>query len=213
MIKEGNIQQIINEINKMGGQYHPHNIFQDWVEMTGISISNQVYYNEQLEQEYLNIAKKYTNEQIVKFSEMSAHLVYLFEEKISDYLGEIYMKLDAGSSRTGQFFTPFHICEMMASISLQNYNGEYVILNEPSCGGSGNILGIAKVMKEKGYNYQDLINVVAQDLDYKCVWMSYVQLSIAGINAKVIQGNTLKDEVNQVLYTPMYVLKGGFYER
>ena len=58
MIKKGNIQQIINEINKMGGQYHPHNIFQDWVEMTGISISNQVYYNEQLEQEYLSIAKK-----------------------------------------------------------------------------------------------------------------------------------------------------------
>lgn len=213
MIKEGNIQQIINEINKMGGQYHPHNIFQDWVEMTGISISNQVYYNEQLEQEYLSIAKKYTNEQIVKFSEMSAHLVYLFEEEISDYLGEIYMKLDASSSRTGQFFTPFHICEMMASISLQNYNGEKLTLNEPSCGGSGNILGIAKVIKEKGYNYQELINVVAQDLDYKCVWMSYVQLSIGGVNAKVIQGNTLKDEVNRVLYTPMYVLKGGSNER
>lgn len=204
------MERIINNINQMSGSYHLHDIFQDWVILMAASINNQLIYRKELEDLYLSIIRKYKNEEIEKFFEMTSILVELFEEEISDYLGTIYMKLNAGSSKTGQFFTPFHVCEMMAEISLKDYSGETVTLNEPSCGGSANILAIAKVMKNKGYNYQETLKVLAQDLDYKCVYMSYVQLSMSGINAKVTQGNTLKGDVNIELYTPLYVMKGGW---
>lgn len=210
IVKKGDtMKRIVNTINSMSGQYHAHNIFQDWVQMTAISISNQVWYNQNLEDQYLSIAKRYTQDELIKLSEMGAILVELFDVGIHDYLGEIYMSLDAGSKKTGQFFTPFHICEMMAKVNLANYNGDDFTINEPSVGGGANILAVAKALKEMGYNYQEKMKVTAQDLDYKCVYMSYVQFSICGLNAVCIQGNTLLDEHNFKLYTPMYVLKGG----
>ncbi len=204
------MQRIVNEINKMSGSYHPHGIFQDWVEMSAISISNQCCFDEELEKRYMGIARKYTNDQLTNLSSLTGVLIELLQNEISDYLGTIYMKLNAGSSKTGQFFTPFHICELMAKTALTGYDGKEMVINEPSVGGGGNILALAKVLKEKGYNYQDLLKVVGQDLDYKCVFMSYVQFSLIGLNAKLIQGNTLSKENNMTLYTPVYVLKGGF---
>ena len=73
------------------------------------------------------------------------------------------------------------------------------------------ILAFAKALNRKGLNYQKMLKVTAQDLDWNSVYMSYVQLSIAGINAVVIQGDTLKaeePEPYQTMYTPMYVLSG-----
>ena len=207
------MKRIIDKINEMSGQYHPHDIFQDWVTMTAIMISNSINYDQELENNYLLIAKRYSSDKLIEISKLSGLLVELMNQDVKDYLGAIYMRLCASSNKTGQFFTPFHICELLAETSLSDYDGEILKINEPSCGAGANILAAAKALNKKGFNYQDKMNVIAQDLDNKCVYMCYVQLSIAGINAKVIQGNTLKDEVNQVLYTPMYVLKGGFYER
>lgn len=204
------MKRIVDKINELSGQYHAHDIFQDWVTMTAIMISNQVDYDQDLENIYLSLAKKYSSEQLIEISKMSGILVELMENEISDYLGTIYMALNASSNRTGQFFTPFHLCEIMAETSLEGYDGNIIKVNEPSCGGGANILALAKSLLKRGFNYQDKMKVVAQDLDVKCVYMTYTQLSIAGINAEVIQGDTLKNECNRRLLTPMYILKGGF---
>ena len=71
------------------------------------------------------------------------------------------------------------------------------------------IIAAAMELKSKGMNYQDKLEVVAQDLDWNCVYMCYVQLSLLGINAVVVQGDTLhephdKDVPKQrVMATPM----------
>lgn len=43
---------------------------------------------------------------------------------------------------------------------------------------------------------------VAQDIDIRCVWMAYIQLSLYGIPAMVIHGNTLTMEEWDRWYTP-----------
>lgn len=55
------------------------------------------------------------------------------------------------------------------------------------------IIAAAKVLKDRGINYQNVMKVVAQDLDWKAVYMCYTQLSLLGINAVVVQGNTLEE--------------------
>lgn len=70
---------------------------------------------------------------------------------------------------------------------------ERVTLNEPSCGSGGMVIATARAMLEKGIDYQKKLKVIAQDLDWKAVYMCYVQLSLYGIDAEVIQGNTLTD--------------------
>ena len=85
-----------------------------------------------------------------------------------------------------------------------------VFMNEPACGGGGMVLAKAKAIQAAGGNYQDTLKVIAQDLDWTGVYMTYTQLSMAGINAVVIQGDTLTGEkagALQKFYTPLYVLK------
>ena len=194
------MKYIIDNINRMAGKYTPHQVFADWVEMSALSIA----------QSFFSIARKYSEDDFFTLGCMLGRLSFLLENGLDDYLGKIYMELSTGNSHTGQFFTPFHVCEMMAGIALANYNGGIEYLNEPSSGGGANTLAYAKVMKEKGYNYQQLLEVKAQDLDYKCVYMTYVQCSLAGVNAEVVQGNSLEGKHNVVLHTPMYVMRGGF---
>lgn len=70
------------------------------------------------------------------------------------------------------------------------------------------ILAVAAVMKKRNIDYQKNLKVVAQDLDWKAVYMTYVQISLLGINGIVAQGNTLADPdigkypPNRILRTP-----------
>jgi type I restriction-modification system DNA methylase subunit len=129
-----------------------------------------------------------------------------------DVLGDIYMKSGMGSKAAGQFFTPFHLSELTAklSIGVADLNSNDVIkINEPSCGGGGMIIAAAKVLHEAGIDYQQKMDVVAQDLDWKGVYMCYVQLSLLGIKAICVQGDTLREPYNphhteksHMLFTP-----------
>ena len=178
--------------------------------MSALSIAQSIEPDEEREEAFFGIARKYSEDDFFTLGCMLGRLSFLLENGIDDYLGKIYMELSTGNSHTGQFFTPFHVCEMMAGVALADYKGGMEYLNEPSSGGGANILAYAKAMKEKGYNYQQLLEVKAQDLDYKCVYMTYVQCSLAGVNAEVVQGNSLEGKHNVVLHTPMYVMRGGF---
>lgn len=53
------------------------------------------------------------------------------------------------------------------------------------------IIAVAEVMKNQGVNYQKRLHIVAQDLDWNGLYMTYVQLSLLGIKAIVVQGDTL----------------------
>ena len=68
------------------------------------------------------------------------------------------------------------------------------------------IIAAAKVMKEAGINPQRALKVVAQDLDWKGVYMTYLQLSLLGIKAKVVQGDTLADPY-RIGYPPERILR------
>ena len=211
-------KEIINCIVNMSGKYSPYQIFSDWVTTMALAISNsvQIFHDsvwQDRESEYIGIMQKYTLEEQKKFVEMLVWLGDALEEQIEDVLGEVYMKANMGSSITGQFFTPFHVSELCARMSLpataEEYDGKPIELNEPSCGGGGMIIAAAKVLNDAGINYQKVMNVVAQDLDWKAVYMTYVQLSLLGISAVCVQGNTLaepldlnKTEPGHMLYTP-----------
>lgn len=55
------------------------------------------------------------------------------------------------------------------------------------------IISVAKLLFDKGINYQINMKVVAQDLNILCVYMTYIQLSLMGVDAIVAQGDTLSE--------------------
>lgn len=202
---------IIDELNALSGRYSTYEVFADWIKMEALSISQRVDYKDAREKEYLDVANKYTKDELVRISKLSGALTLAYEtEGMSDILGAIYMSKDMGSNKLGQFFTPYHLCQMMSE--LHNIEellvDDMIVINEPSVGAGGNIIAFCEHLKNKGYNYQQIVEVIAQDLDYKAVYMSYVQFSLLGIPAKVYQGDTLKGTLDEdnVFITPAYLL-------
>lgn len=206
--------EIIGVIEKMSGKYTPYIIFSDWVKMSALSIQNScdIVHGrawKDREQQYLDIVKKYSHYELKEFCKMHALLTVAFSENgIADYLGNVYMKSGAGSKSTGQFFTPFHLSVLTASVALKNVTEEQSVpMNEPSVGGGGMVLAAAKVLQNKGINYQKCLDVVAWDLDWNGVYMTYVQLSLIGVKAIVVQGNALSDLYVKGNYSSEKIMK------
>lgn len=205
--------ELQKEILRMSGRYTAYEIFMDWIECVALAVSNslqQIHDRiwDKREETFKQIMGKYTKEEQRRFPEMLAWLVEELEDNPRDVLGEVFMKSGMGSDAGGQFFTPFNISQMMAQLLSATHEEEDISLNEPSCGSGGGIIAVALAMKEKGINYQKRLRVVAQDLDWRCVYMCYVQLSYLGIDAICVQGDTLIDPYrknyprNRVLRTP-----------
>lgn len=194
-----NKKEIVKSIQKMSGKYAPDMIFTDWVQCCAIAIQNSVCMIhdsvwKNREEQYMNTINKYNIEERKEFVNMLNLLVGAFEENISDILGEIYMESGCGSKQTGQFFTPFHLSKLTAELNLVNVSEKNKLdINEPSVGGGGMIIATVLVLKEKGINYQRCMRVTAQDLDWRSVYMAYVQFSLLGIDAEVVQGDTLSE--------------------
>lgn len=197
-----NEQIIVKGIQNLSGKYSSNQIFFDWVECSAIAIQNNcVLFHDDVwnkrEQRYKEIMNKYTLDERLQFSEMFRLLVDEFEERVNqknlDYtLGKIYMESNAGNKHIGQFFTPFNL-SLACAKSVVNDFEDKITLNEPSCGAGGLVVAVAQVFLENGANYQRKMKVVCQDLDCNCVHMCYLQLSLLGIDAIIVQGDTLCD--------------------
>lgn len=185
------MDKIIKTIHSMTGKYGVYEIFADWVKMQAFAYANQVHYSQAREDEYIETMKRYDKDEFKKLAEMTAWLVEWADEQMFDMLGYIYMHLEIGNKRTGQFFTPYHLCQLMAKTV--DFSELPITANEPTCGAGGNIIALAEAMKDAGINYQHNLMVVCQDIDIKAVYMAFVQLSLYGIPAIVYQSDTLQD--------------------
>lgn len=193
-------KEIIKTIDSISGRYSPYNVFSDWIEVCALSICNACHLIHDKawrsrEQLYLDIVKKYTETEMQSFALMFTHLCDALAENMTDILGQIYMEAGMGNKNTGQVFTPYSLCEMSAKMALPKELPEtgHISLNEPSCGGGAMIIAACRVLHERGFDFQRRLDVVAQDLDWKGVYMSYLQLSLIGCRAVVVQGDTLAD--------------------
>ncbi len=52
---------------------------------------------------------------------MLGALVYGIEDRLTDILGSVFHELELHNKWTGQFFTPFHLCQMMAKMKQMKY--------------------------------------------------------------------------------------------
>ena len=193
-------------------------VFKDFLTLCTCSFAQTIYRSDELEQRYLQTVKQYTKEQAEEFSELLAFLVMALEEKYQDFLGEVFMRLNLGNSAIGQYETPYTVSKFMAEINFSEHeisqkiaNNHLITLSEPCCGSGGMIIAFAETMKEHNFNYQKHLYVEAIDIDEMSFMMAYIQLTLLGIPAKVIQGDTLTLKFQQVLFTPFYFISGISY--
>lgn len=186
-------------------------VFKDFLTLCTCALAQPFYRSDKLEQIYLDTVKSYTKEQANEFSQMLALLVSALENEFQDFLGKVYMSLKIGSSANGQFFTPYCVSKMMSEINFIEVEeklkaNDFITLSDPCCGSSGMIIAFAETMKNNNYNYQKQLFVEVIDIDEMCFMMSYIQLSLYGIPARVMLGDSLAWKFQRVLYTPFYFL-------
>lgn len=200
-------KEFMDSFRKLTYRHRAWDIWRDFVIMFACSLSNPVdksHYDER-EARYMRIIEKYNKQEQAIFPELAAQTVLALEEnQEQDFLGSIFMDLNLGSE-FGQFFTPYHVCELMAEIALgddvvQQVNKQgYITIHDSCCGaGATLIAGVhaaRKQLEKKNLNYQNHILVVAQDIDEIVALMCYIQLSLLGVAAYIKVGNTFTEPI------------------
>ena len=204
------IKEFISKLGTVDTAQRKNETFKDFLTLSTYSLAQPFYRSEEIELKYKYISSKYTKEQAEEFPKLLALLVSALEEQHQDFLGEVFMQLNLGNTHNGQFFTPYRVSKMMSSITgyhVKKYAGsEIMTLCEPCCGSGGMIIAFAEALMEQDINYQHCLYVEATDIDEMCYKMTYIQLSLLGIPAKVIWGDSLSMRYNEVLYTPFFFL-------
>ena len=208
-------QNIIRMIDEVGRRHDRRMVFRDFVTMSAVALSKlDLRQAEAREELYMQTVRKYSREEAATIAHMFAELQEGLHVSPRDILGEIYMQLELGNSRMGQFFTPHHICQLMADITMSDDIVEkvarhgFVTVNEPASGSGATIIAMMLAMQDRGLNYQRHVHVIATDLDSTAAMMTYVQLSLMHVPAVIVHGNTLSLEEYSHWYTPAHIMDG-----
>ncbi|PUB32493.1 N-6 DNA methylase [Promicromonospora sp. AC04] len=207
------------EANTGSGRRRVTQVFQDFCELGALAIRNVVQRRgfDEREDRYLSIAATYTPEEMDRFATALAYLTLELQARLSDVLGTLYMSLDLGNQRLGQFFTPYEVSVLAARITAGDLvqrlqTQEFVTVGEPTCGSGGMVIATAEALRDAGVNYQTSMHVTAQDIDSTAVHMTYIQLALLHVPAIVVHGNTLTMERRDIWPTPAHVL-GGWHAK
>lgn len=215
-------QPFIKLYRELTYRWTPWEVWQDFITVYACSISNAVdksHFDER-EDLYLRRIQKYNKKEQEIFPQLAAEVVLALDNNPEqDFLGKIFMELNLSNESGGQFFTPYSVCQMMAELTTGNVTSQieeqgYITINDCACGaGATLIAGIHEArrrLEKVGFNWQNHVLVVAQDIDYTTALMCYIQLSLLGAAAYIKIGNTLtepmhsNDTLENYWFTPMY---------
>ena len=198
----------INAFNGIAKHKHRYKVFEDFVTVSAITLHNSVNMNRSLEQEYLTIINGYSKKERFAIAELFAMLIDLLNPEPIDILGQLYMELEISSKGNGQFFTPDPISQLMGKMAcgdkIELPPCGFLTLSEPACGAGGMILAYVKEMLNQKINPVHHLWVQAVDIDRMVALMCYIQLSLWGVPAQIIVGNTLTLEYREQFFTPTH---------
>ena len=200
-------KEFLNIFRQLTYRHRAWDVWRDFIVMFACSLSNPVdkSHYEEREEHYLKIIRKYHKQEQKLFPELAAQTVLALEKNPEqDFLGGIFMELKLGDEHDGQFFTPYHVCDMMAKIAIGDISKEidqkgYITIHDPCCGaGATLIAGVHEArrqLEKQNLNYQNHVLVAAQDIDEVVALMCYIQLSLLGVAAYIKVGNTFTEPI------------------
>lgn len=216
-----NIKSIVRLLSQVSGRHDRYTVFSDCMELMALSVSNAVdkAQFQGREARYLQLVSKYNRADLDRFCGVLAEVTMAMEGQPDDILGAVFGAMELHNASRGQFFTPMHVCQLMARLQMANGRMQriidkcgYITVLEPACGAGAMVIAAALTMQELGYSYQRQLHVTATDIDARAAHMAYVQLSLLHIPAVVVVGNSLTCEVKEKWHTPAHIL-GGWHHR
>ena len=194
-------------LNFLKHKYTPEKIFQDFVSLFAISLSNKVYFNKKNSERYKEIYNSYEQEEQYIFYALSSELIKLFksEDEPYDILGEIYKRITNNKCLKNMYNKNLQeqgkSLQGVMKLNKKNNNGKLIDVN---CGSGAKILAYASTLNIFKLNYKIDLEVTAIDTDIINVFMTYIQLYFYEISAVVILVDERNNEEMMRLYTPLY---------
>lgn len=199
-IRDDHQKNFLKIFNGLTGKHSRWEIWEDFVTLTAIEISNstdKVNATERTKM-YQTIISKYSAKERDGMAEMLAEVVMGMEQNPDqDFLGSLYMMCELGNDHAGQFFTPYDVCRCMAEITFDpklhpDMEG-FISVSDPACGAGATLLAFLNVCKRRNICYHNKVLVIAQDIDFIVGLMCYIQCSFMGCAGYVVIGDTLTD--------------------
>lgn len=216
------VDEIIKRIKSATYRVNTSQLIADVFECGAISIANTVAIpqDQEREERYKQIMEKYEPAERQLLCEIFGMIYALLSSVVfdngvfKDYLGDLFMRCNQGNNSTGQFFTPYHISQFMAKATIGNEvitkaeNDGILTVCDPCCGAGGLMLAALDVLKnDYNINYARNCFIECSDIDIRCVHMTYLQLSLAGVPAIIKHQNSLSRELWSVWKTPAFVFQ------
>ena len=175
-------------------------VWSDFITMSATAISNacdrEGPTHDDREKQYMELARGYTKDEVDTLARLLSIVVLALEDNPrQDFLGEVFQGLGLNSHWKGQFFTPYHMCEFMAEITLGGVEAEierkgWIGINDPACGAGALLIGARNVMMKRNLPRTGAL-FAAQDIDRTAALMCYIQLGLLGCAGYVIVGDSL----------------------
>lgn len=180
-IRDNHQKNFLKIFNGLTGKHNRWEIWEDFVTLTAIEISNstdKVNATERTKM-YQTIISKYSAKERDGMAEMLAEVVMGMEQNPDqDFLGSLYMMCELGNDHAGQFFTPYDVCRCMAEITFDpklhpDMEG-FISVSDPACGAGATLLAFLNVCKRRNICYHNKVLVIAQDIDFIVGLMCYI---------------------------------------
>lgn len=201
-------QKLVKMIDAFGYAFDPADTFRALVSMGMNALGKG------MEEERDRLVKPYMPDYHQELNALFYQLMKAYKEGVGDIdgeeseawydpLGDIYQDIASRSKRSwmGQFFTPEHVCTMMAKMTIKaDDNG--LTYSDPCCG-SGRMLLAAKALAPDNRFY-------GEDLDPLCCRMTVLNMAMHGCEGEVVCHNSLMPDtfregwqLRKHLYLPM----------
>ena len=213
------VNDIIKQIDRSAYKVNKSKLIYDVFECGAIAISNKVDLPQaaKREERYLQIIKSYQPQERKLIADIFGQIFALLSSVVyddgvfGDYLGDLFMRCNQGEKQAGQFFTPYNVSRFMTEVTITDdkiRSGEILTINDCCCGGGGMLIAALDVLKNRyGVNYARDCFIDAGDIDERCVHMTYLQLSLAGIPAIVKHQDALTHKLWGVWKPPAFIFQ------
>jgi len=217
--KDRSVVHTVAEFKKLVAQvssaHRPYENFVNFMEAAYCAIAKRNALDAEraaaLEQRYMRVVEKYAREPeaMTRLSHLLGFLTQTIPDYHGDFLGEAYMGAGFANAHAGQFFTPFEVCSLMARMNFDEEclarikeEGRPIRVSDPACGAGAQILAVGECLAERGLDVQQYLLATLVDIDKIAFQMAYLQMTLKGIPAICVHGNSLSREEYERALTP-----------
>ena len=174
------IKQLLTEFNRFGYGQSLHTAFADILDWMLLPFKR---YDTAAEQR--GALEKYQSHPNAQHLVKLITLIGELSENFRDPLGELFMQA-ISNGHNGQYFTPEHMCDMMAIMSLGEESKPLQTVCDPACGSGRMLLAAAKINRHMLF--------YGSDLDINCVKMALLNMLLQSLTGEIAHMNTLSNE-------------------